>query len=71
VLLDLCRATDIISEIRKGRLWCLGYAGRMPEERTAKIVFNNIPEGERSHGKPRKKCLEFGEKQLRIDMLGN
>jgi hypothetical protein len=69
--MDPYRKPDIISEIRKGRLWWLGKAGRLPEERTVKIVFKNIPEGERSLGKPRKKWLEVGEKQLGIDTLGN
>ena len=44
-------------------------AGRMPEERIVKTVFKNIPEGEWSVGKPRKRWLEDGEKRLGIDRL--
>jgi len=36
---------DIILEIRKGRLQWLGRVERMPEERTVKEVFENIPQG--------------------------
>ena len=43
----------------------------MPEERTVKNVFKNIPEGGRSVGKPRKRWLDDGEKQLRINTPGN
>ena len=70
MLMDLYGETDI-SEIRKGKLWWLRHAGRMPEERTVKIVFKNIPEGEKSVGKPRKRWLDDGEKQLGIDTPGN
>jgi hypothetical protein len=43
-LMDLYREPDIISEIRKGRLQWLQNVERMPEERTMKKVFKNIPE---------------------------
>jgi hypothetical protein len=43
--MDLCKGTDIISEIRKERLQCLGQVVIMPEERTVKKVFKIIPEG--------------------------
>jgi len=43
--MDLCRGTDIISEIRKERLQCLGHVATMPEERTVKKAFKIIPEG--------------------------
>jgi hypothetical protein len=52
-LIDLYRETDIMSEIRKGRLRWLGHVERMPEERTVKKVFKNIPEGKKSVGKRR------------------
>jgi hypothetical protein len=52
---DLCRELDIISEIRKGRLPRLGHVERMPEETTAKKVFNHILEEKRSFEKPRMK----------------
>ena len=45
---DLCRELDIISEIRKGRLSQLGHVERMPEERNAKKVSKNTPEGKMS-----------------------
>jgi hypothetical protein len=36
----------------------------MPEERTVKKVFKNIPEGKRSAGKPRKRRLNDVENDL-------
>ena len=42
--MDLYRALDIISEIRKGRWIWLGHVARMPEERTLKNVFKNTLE---------------------------
>jgi hypothetical protein len=54
----------MISEIRKGRLRCLGHLERMPEKRAVK-VFNNTPEGKRSVGKPRKRCLDDFENDLK------
>ena len=51
---DLYSEPDIISEIRKGRLPCLGHVERMPEERNAKKVSKNTPEGKRSIGNPLK-----------------
>jgi hypothetical protein len=53
-LVVLCKERDIISESRKGRLRWLGRVERMPEERTVKKVFKNIPEG--------KICLESQER---------
>ena len=53
-LIDLYRELYIISEIRKGTLWWLGHTSRMPEERTVKNVFKNIPEGKMSAEKPRR-----------------
>jgi hypothetical protein len=44
-LMDLYRETDIISASRKARSQWLGHVERMPEERTVKEVFKNIPEG--------------------------
>jgi hypothetical protein len=40
----LYRKIDI-SEIRKGRLKCLGQVERMPEEGIIKKVLKNTPEG--------------------------
>jgi len=51
---DLYRELDIISEIRKGRIPWLGHVERMPEERNAKKVSKNTPEGKRSIGNPLK-----------------
>ena len=52
-LMDLYIEPDIISEIRKGRLRWLGHVERMPEERTVKKEFKNIPEGKRTIGNSR------------------
>ena len=38
---------------------------RMPEERTVKKVFENIPEGETSVGKPRKRWSDDVENDLK------
>jgi hypothetical protein len=62
--MGLYRETDIITEIRKGRLQWLGYVKRMSEERTLKKEFKNIPEGKRSVGKPRKRWLDNVENDV-------
>jgi hypothetical protein len=49
-LLDLYTEPDIASEIRKGRLQWLGHMERMPEKRTVKKLFKNIPQGKSLHG---------------------
>jgi hypothetical protein len=51
---DLYKELDIISEIGKGRLQWSGHMERMPEERNAKKVSKNTPEGKRSIGNPLK-----------------
>jgi hypothetical protein len=51
---DLYRELDIFSEIRKGKLQWSGHVKRMPEERNAKKVSKNTPEGTRSTGNPLK-----------------
>jgi hypothetical protein len=38
---------------------------RIPEERTVKEVFKNVPEGKRSVGKPRKTWLNDAENHLK------
>jgi len=58
VLMELYREADIISEIRKGRLLWLRHVEIVPEDRTAKEVFKNIPEGKRASGKPRTRWLD-------------
>jgi hypothetical protein len=47
------RETDVTSDVSKRRLRWLGHVERRPEERSAKKVFKNIPEGKRFVGKPR------------------
>jgi hypothetical protein len=54
-----------ISEIRKGRLRGSGCVERMPEERTVKNVFKNIPEVKMSVGKPRNRWLDDVENDLK------
>jgi hypothetical protein len=39
----LHRETDLISEIRKGRLQWLGYVERIPDGRIVNKVVKNIP----------------------------
>jgi hypothetical protein len=41
------------------------HVERMPEGRTVKKTFQNIPEGERSFGKPRKRRLYDAENDLK------
>jgi hypothetical protein len=43
-LMDLNRAPDTILEITKGRLGIVRIRERVPDERTVKEVFKNIPE---------------------------
>ena len=52
------REPDMVSEIRRGTIPCLGDAERVPEEKTVKNVFKNISELKRSVGKPRKRWLD-------------
>jgi hypothetical protein len=61
----LYREPDIISEVRKGRLRWLGHVERMPEERTVKKMFKNIPEEKKSFGNPRKRWLDDVESDLK------
>jgi hypothetical protein len=63
--MDLYRESDTILDIRKGLLRWLGLVERMPEERTVKKVFKNIPEGKMSVGKPRKRWLDDVENDLK------
>jgi len=44
---------DIVTEIKKGRLRWLGHEERMSEERVVKRLYQNIPEGSKSVGRPR------------------
>jgi hypothetical protein len=64
-LMHLYREPDIDSEFRKERLGWLGHVERMPEERTVKKVFKNIPERNRSLRKPRKRWVDDVENDLK------
>jgi len=63
-LIDLYTEPDITSEIAKGRLRRLEHMKRMPEERTVK-ESKNIPDRRRSAGKPRKRCLDNVQNDLK------
>ena len=63
--MNVYRESDIISEIRKGSLRCLGYVERMPEERTVGKVFKNTSEGKRSVEKSRERWLDDVENDLK------
>lgn len=65
IRINLYRAPDIISEIRKGISRCLGHVQRTPKERILKKVFNNIPEGKMFVGKPRKRWMDEDENDLK------
>jgi hypothetical protein len=54
----------------KGILLWVGQVERMSEERTAKKVFKNIPEGKRFVGKPRNRCLYDVENDLKKINIG-
>jgi hypothetical protein len=43
---------------------------KIPKEQTVKKVFNNISEGKRSVGKPRKRCLYDAENNLKKIVIG-
>jgi hypothetical protein len=55
--MNLYRETDIISEIRNGRLQWLGHVTRVTKERSVKKVFKSIPDEKSSVGKPRKRWM--------------
>jgi hypothetical protein len=63
--MDLYREPDIISEIIKVRLRWLGHVEGIPEDRTAKNVFKNFPEGKSSVGKPRQRWLADVQNDLK------
>jgi hypothetical protein len=52
------RELDIILQIRKGIVKCLGRVEKMSEESTVKNMSKNIQEGKRSVGKPREIRLD-------------
>jgi hypothetical protein len=59
------RESNIISEIIKVRFRWLRHVVRIPEDRTAKNVFKNFPEGKRSVGKPRQRWLADVQNDLK------
>lgn len=61
--MNLCRETDIISEIKK-RWRRLGHVERMPEEITVRKMFKNISE-KKYVGKPRKRGSDDVENNLK------
>jgi len=44
---------DRVTEITKGRMRWLGHVERISEEKEVKRLYQNIPEGSRSVGRPR------------------
>ena len=69
-LMNMCRETNSIWEIRKGSLWRLEYVERMSEETTLEKVFKNTPERKRSVGNPRKRWLDSVENNLNMGVRG-
>jgi len=56
---------DIVTEIKKGRLRWLGHVERTSEERVVKTLYQNIPEGSRSVGRPRLRWMDTVREDLR------
>jgi hypothetical protein len=64
-LMGLYQELDIVAEIKKARLRCLGHLQRMSEDRVIKKLYMSKPEG-RSVGRPKMRWLDDVERKMRI-----
>jgi hypothetical protein len=55
----LCKDLDIVVDIRRKGLECLGHSIRMDKNRVVKKIFENKPEGIRKVGRPRLRLKEI------------
>jgi hypothetical protein len=55
-----------IAEVKSKRLECLGHVARMEENRMVKRVSEGHPGGRRKTGRPRERCLDGVEEDLRL-----
>jgi hypothetical protein len=53
------KSSDIVTEIKVGRLEWLGHVVRMEDTRLPKMVFNAKPEGRRGVGRPTQRWLDM------------
>jgi len=56
---------DLVTEIKKGRLRCLGHVERISEETMVKRLYENTPEGSRSVRRPRLRWMDDPREELR------
>ena len=56
---------DIVTELKEGRLRWLGHVEWMSEERAVKRFYQNTPEGSRSVGRRRIRCMDDVREDLR------
>ena len=74
-LYQVYKDADIVKRIKHGRLQWAGHVARMPEERSAKIIFSRDPDrGRRLRGRPRTRWMseqrvsgKTGERQPKTD----
>jgi hypothetical protein len=64
-LRELYRNFDIVANVKRKRLECIGHVVRMEQGTTYKKIFESKPEESRRRGRPRQRCLEDVEKDQR------
>jgi hypothetical protein len=56
----------LVAEVKKRRLQYLGHVVRIEEDRVPKKILDQHPGGRRKRGKPRKRWLDDGTKDLEV-----
>jgi hypothetical protein len=64
-LQDQYKSADILTSIKVRRLEWAGHVVRMDDERVVKTVFLGNPGGRRKPGRPRLRCLDYAEDDLK------
>ncbi len=64
-LKELFGDSDVIAEVKTGRLRWAGHLARMNNNRAPIILFNNDPEGRRGVGRPKKRWIDVVTGDLR------
>jgi hypothetical protein len=63
--MELYDEQDIVTEVNRMRLRWLGHMERMSDNRSTKKLYSNKPEGLRLVERPRKRCLDEVEQNLK------
>ncbi|XP_060518453.1 uncharacterized protein LOC132697176 [Cylas formicarius] len=70
-LYELYKDPNIINEIKARRLQWAGHVKRLPDNRIAKLAWEEAPEGKRPLGRPRLRWRDNIEKDLKIMEVDN